>query len=93
MFGKADDTVKDYALQQFTTPPLNQLKSPDVALLLQSNLNRSEFTSKYSDEEIKDILKVRKKIKSKVSLRESEKERVVTIIMGKNHTGDQGRNG
>lgn len=83
MFGKSDDSIKDYVLKQITNYPLNQLTSPQVALLLQRNLQRPEYEKRYTRGEKKRILDTRKKLKRKEPIGISELEKIVDIIKKK----------
>jgi len=80
MFGKSDNSIKDYVLKRITSFPLNQLTSPQVALLLQRNLKRLEYDKKCSEKEKREILNIRKKMKRKEPIEISKLENIVSII-------------
>jgi len=83
MFGKSDDSIKEYVISLITSFPLNLLTSPEVALLLQENLQREEYSEKYLETEQMVILNIRNKLKFKQNIEIDELEQVVKIIKKK----------
>jgi hypothetical protein len=90
MFGKSDNLIKDYVLERITNYPLNLLTSSQIALLLQRNLKRLECNEKYSSEEKREILNIRKKMKRKEEINISELENIVNIIKKEDSVGRGG---
>lgn len=83
MFGKPDNSLKDHILKFIITYPLNVLTSPEVALLLQENLQREEYSKKFSETEQIEILNIRNRLKSKEQIEITELEKIVNIIKKK----------
>jgi hypothetical protein len=76
MFRKRDLSICDHVLKQIQYGILEDLKSPELALLLQDNLN---LYPELIEEDRLRILSFRKKLKSKQYLTE-EKEEIKRII-------------
>ncbi len=77
MFGKTDFSICNHVLKQIQRGILEDLKSPELALLLQDNLNL--YPELIEEDKLK-ILSFRTKLKSKLDLTEEEKKEIKRII-------------